>query len=94
MERRLELLSEIYGQTTACEVLPRLDALQEKYAARLRELRAEHLTAPIDQRTALLITYGDQLTAPNETPLQTLVGYGRPIAERSPVEVTIALYRN
>ena len=75
MERRSKLLRQIYDPRTADAVLPRLDALQEKYAARLRQLRAEHPPAPVDQRTALLITYGDQVTAPQQSPLRTLAEF-------------------
>ncbi len=66
-DRCRERLEFIYGAESAAAVLPRLDALRQKYRGKIPAPRA-----PLDQRAALLITYGDQVRAANETPLQTL----------------------
>jgi len=63
-------LTRLYGAATAQTLLPRLDALREKYRGKIPAPRA-----PLDQRAALLITYGDQLRADDETPLQTLAQF-------------------
>ena len=70
MESQLPRLTQLYGAVTAQALLPRLDALLEKYRDQIPVPRA-----PLDQRTALLITYGDQLRAKDETPLQTLAQF-------------------
>jgi sucrose phosphorylase len=65
-----ELLTLVYGGAAAREFMPRLDALLETYRGTFTAPRA-----PIDQRTVLLVTYGDQLRAENETPLLTLAAF-------------------
>lgn len=71
MIRMQELLSFVYGENAAREMLPRVTALMEKY----RGLLPQKNRAPLDERTALLITYGDQVRAEKETPLQTLADF-------------------
>lgn len=61
------LLTFLYDAETAAALLPRVHALLDKYT-----LTAPRPFAPLDQRTALLITYADQVRAENEPPLQTL----------------------
>ena len=71
----LALLQKMYNADTAASILPRLDALQKKYAPQFRNAPYLQHNASIDQTTALLITYGDQLRAPNEMPLHTLADF-------------------
>ncbi len=66
-----ERLSFLYGETVANEMLPRMQARIENSARLLPETRR----APMDERTVLLIAYGDQVRAENETPLQTLAEF-------------------
>lgn len=70
----LSELMNIYDADTARETAPRI----EERVTRLREWLQAHPArppAPIDQRTAILITYGDQVTAPDEMPLATLSAF-------------------
>jgi len=59
------LLAEIYGNTDT--VAPILDKIEQA-----RAMAVHRQPAGWDQRDAILITYGDSLTAPGEAPLQTL----------------------
>lgn len=68
MKRIEQLLSFVYDADTARALMPRVAELVRKYAPALRGERHSN----IDQNTALLITYGDQLSHPGEAPLQTL----------------------
>ncbi|MDL1898784.1 sugar phosphorylase, partial [Anaerolineae bacterium CFX7] len=70
MQTQFARLTRLYGAATAQTLWLRLDALREKYRGKIPAPRA-----PLDQRAALLITYGDQLRAANETPLQTLAQF-------------------
>lgn len=63
------ILVELYGQQAAPGVLARLERLLEAYPP------AGSFPPPartLDQRDALLITYGDQFSAPGEAPLRAL----------------------
>ncbi len=71
----LERLTAVYEVETARALLPRVAQRVAKYAEPVRRARAAHPPAPIDQRTALLITYGDQVTHPGESPLATLASF-------------------
>jgi len=72
MDRPLALLGAIYSKETAHTLAPRLDALRDKYRGiRERGMRGAP-RPPIDERTALLITYGDQVREENQAPLRTL----------------------
>ncbi len=70
----LELLSELYGAQAAPGLAARVDALLARYAETPRGARAARL---LDQRDALLITYGDQFRAQGEAPLRTLERFAR-----------------
>lgn len=87
MTRIKTLLAFVYGENKASEIAPRAQAVMTKYATRL----SAHTRAPIDERTALLITYGDQVrtwvatepwaatepgsVATQDTPLHTLAEF-------------------
>ncbi len=70
-----ELATLLYGPDVAATLVPRIDALIQEYTLRIRRELEKHPPAPIDQKTALLITYGDQVTDNNETPLHTLAEF-------------------
>lgn len=70
METQLSLLTRLYGTAVARSLQPRLKDLMDGYRGKLAVPRA-----PIDQRTALLITYGDQVQSETETPLRTLAQF-------------------
>jgi len=67
MTNLLDHLTFLYGSKLASQVLPRVEKLLAEYRERL-PARDGSLT----ERDALLITYGDQVQAPNEKPLKTL----------------------
>src|SRR5258706_1131110 len=63
----LSQLTFLYGNDKAPQVLARVEKLIADYGARI-PIRNGELT----ERDSILITYGDQVQAPNEKPLQTL----------------------
>lgn len=67
-----DLLILLYGEPTAAQVLPELDALLARYRSNLHVSGTPVSPRPLDQRDALVITYGDQVTEPSAHPLQTL----------------------
>ncbi|NJM08131.1 sugar phosphorylase [Candidatus Gracilibacteria bacterium] len=68
-----EHLRFIYGEDTATEVLPRLLRLIEHHlAGRAPATQRPMLRERLGPGDALLITYGDQISAPDMTPLRTL----------------------
>jgi glycosidase len=64
----LRLATFLYGESTAQSLLPHIQDLYKKYSRQISAPDARDL----DQRDALLITYGDQVRAENEHPLETL----------------------
>lgn len=66
-DRLIALLTRIYGEATATEVLPQVYERLKAFPA--RQLAAQH--GPTE-RDVTLITYGDSLLRDGETPLQTL----------------------
>ncbi|NJN06391.1 MAG: sugar phosphorylase, partial [Rhodobacteraceae bacterium] len=65
MARIHSLLIELHGESQASELLAGLKQLIDRH-------RGSSTVQPLDQRDVLLITYADQLRAPNQTPLRTL----------------------
>jgi sucrose phosphorylase len=65
----VKLLFFLYGEATAHTILPRVQQLITKYPK--PNLQAQALS----ERDALLITYGDQVRAVDERPLQTLARF-------------------
>jgi glucosylglycerate phosphorylase len=63
-------LDRLYGAAVAEAFLPRLVTLMDDACDRLAE--APRRDRVFDERDVLLITYGDQLRAPDERPLETL----------------------
>jgi sucrose phosphorylase len=70
-ERALSLLEFIYGPERAAAVKPRFDRLLEEFARR-QPGRGSRPRSRFDERDAVLIAYGDQVTAPGQTPLRAL----------------------
>lgn len=66
-------LDQLYGPAVGQSVRERLAALLDDYRARL-PAPAEN---PLTEREAVLITYGDQVQAPGQAPLQTLADFCR-----------------
>lgn len=63
----LDHLAFLYGEANASTTLARVENLLAAYRA-----RTPTKNAAISERDALLITYGDQVQAPDEKPLRTL----------------------
>ncbi len=68
--RIVDALRAIYGEATARQWAPRFEALCEQYRSQIPA--AVLAPAPLTARTALLITYADQLREPDRRPLETL----------------------
>jgi glucosylglycerate phosphorylase len=70
-EVELSLLTQLYGPEAGRETYHRLAALVENHRARIAPPRR----ASLDQRDAILITYGDMLRQPGAHPLHTLADF-------------------
>lgn len=75
MSRIGELLGFLYGKSDADALERRVRELMRQRQKEIDAVRLTHPPAPIDQTTALLITYADQVTAVGETPLCTLADF-------------------
>ena len=73
--RILELLTAVYGEGKAREVVPRLDQLLAQHRANLPSVQSTSRKLSVTERDALLITYGDQVAEPGQPPLKTLAGF-------------------
>ncbi|MBL8057680.1 MAG: sugar phosphorylase [Anaerolineales bacterium] len=74
-DRRQALLRQIYPEPQALATAERLTELAEAWRPRLPRL--DESAAALTERDAVLITYGDQVQAPGEPPLQTLAEFCR-----------------
>ena len=87
MEKRVgELLAFLYGRKRSREVARRIDRLAAGFAGRLRApsgAPARGGRFPLDERDALLITYGDQFREPGVHPLRTLKSFASRYLEGS-----------
>jgi len=72
MKNLLPTLTFLYGVDRAPQLLERVEELIAQYRTRIHP----HDGAPTE-RDSMLITYGDQVQAPNEKPLQTLGAFCR-----------------
>jgi len=70
MTTLLSHLTSLYGAEEAPELLERVHKIMDSYRSRL-PTRDDTLT----EHDSILITYGDQVQAPNEKPLQTLSAF-------------------
>jgi glycosidase len=67
MNSLLSYLSFLYGEEKAPQLLERVQRLMDGYRSQIPVRNAE-----LTERDSILITYGDQLSAPGEKPLRTL----------------------
>jgi sucrose phosphorylase len=67
MNSLLSYLSALYGAEKAPHLLDRVQGIMDGYRSRIS---ARH--AGLTEKDSILITYGDQVTSPEEKPLQTL----------------------
>jgi sucrose phosphorylase len=65
-------LTAIYGAETGAETASKLEQILETYADSLPSPSQTKFRGQLTERDAILITYGDQVQAPGEAPLQTL----------------------
>ncbi len=68
----LPYLSDLYGSDRAPEIATRLDAVIARHQPTLPTPTRPGRQVSLSERDSLLITYGDQVTAPAEAPLRTL----------------------
>ena len=71
MKNLIDHLIALYGNDLGRATASRVAALLERYRGRIPQPRVTGLTA----RDAILITYGDQVRAPDQAPLQTLADF-------------------
>ncbi len=72
MNSFVEHLTFLYGDQAGRETFSHLATLIENYRAQIPSPRARALT----ERDAVLITYGDQVRAPDKSPLHTFADFG------------------
>ena len=72
MNNLTSYLSFLYGAEKAHPLLDRLHRIIDDYRSRIPERNGD-----LTEKDLLLITYGDQLTSPEEKPLQTLGKFSR-----------------
>jgi sucrose phosphorylase len=68
----LEHLAFLYGTEKAGTLWKRLETLLSSFHQRRPELANRNAIAPLSEKDAILITYGDQFREPGIAPLQTL----------------------
>jgi len=73
----LHLLTVLYGPDAAREVHQRLQSLLDVHRQRLSPAPVASRSLALSERDAILITYGDQVTRPDEAPLATLAEFCR-----------------
>lgn len=69
-------LNVLYGEKAGASVWPRLVALLDEFRPKLRPPGGPRGSLSLSERDALLITYGDMVTAAGQPPLQTLAAFG------------------
>ncbi len=67
MKKLLNHLTFLYGEDKAPQLYERAQMMMDGYRERISAYSGE-----LTERDSLLITYGDQVQAPDERPLQTL----------------------
>jgi glucosylglycerate phosphorylase len=72
MNDLLSYLSSLYGVEEASRLLDRVQRIMDDYRAQIPARNGE-----LTEKDSLLITYGDQLSSPDEKPLQTLSAFCR-----------------
>jgi sucrose phosphorylase len=68
-------LAAFYGESTAAQILPRVEALVRMHAASATQAQPGRGALPLTERDALLITYADQVREPGRPPLKTLAEF-------------------
>lgn len=74
MERIRALLRFLYGETTATALIPRLNALLDRYSS-LLPAPVQPVQNRLSHRDAFLITYADQVLENGVPPLESLSGF-------------------
>ncbi len=72
MDNLLSYLADLYGAENAPQLLDRVRRIMDAYRIRIPPQKAE-----LTEQDSILITYGDQLSAPDKKPLQTLGAFCR-----------------
>lgn len=71
----LDHLESLYGSEQAGKVGAALSELMQQYGAKLPAPKKNLSGLALSEKDALVITYGDQVTASNEPPLRTLASF-------------------
>jgi len=71
-ERVLAQAACVYGAERAAQLWAELEPRLTAFAARHPQWQRPRSGLPVDEQDVLLITYGDQVSAPGEAPLRTL----------------------
>lgn len=71
-EKIFELLRFVYGDKKGMNIMERLEKILQQAQIDQSRPTADPARTYFDHRDAVLITYGDMVRAPDETPLQTL----------------------
>jgi len=74
-ERIRQKLSFIYGEEVAQSLWPQMEAILDNFHQQISEKQAASPSGQLSQRDAILITYGDQIQAPDRPPLQALAEF-------------------
>ena len=74
-ERIRQKLSFIYGEEIAQNLWPKMSAILDSFRQQRGEMRIAQVAGQLSQRDAILITYGDQIQAPDRPALQALAEF-------------------
>jgi glycosidase len=74
-ERIRQQLSFIYGEEVALSLWPQMEAILNNFRQQVGEQRTASPSGQLSQRDAILITYGDQIQAPDRPALQALAEF-------------------
>jgi glucosylglycerate phosphorylase len=75
IERIRQQLAFIYGEEVAQSLWPQLNEILDNFHKQFSEKQGIRPSGRLSQRDAILITYGDQIQAPDRPPLQALAEF-------------------
>lgn len=74
-ERIRQQLGFIYGEETAQSLWPQMEDILDNFRRQISQKQGASSSGHLSQRDAILITYGDQIQAPDRPPLQALAEF-------------------
>ena len=75
IERIRQQLDFIYGKNVAQSLWPQMNEILDNFHKQISEKQGTRPSGRLSQRDAILITYGDQIQAPDRPPLQALAEF-------------------